>query len=527
MSLETFLHNLQFETDKVRPSDWEVDWADAPLSYKLYRGLPVYPLSSEVPLSLDGRLASEKPKLREIGHFLWYVFGLTQFSQSMVSSEVANQDEKIMQLRRRFVPSGGGCYPNELYLYLKIEDLPSGIYHYDVAHHRLVLLREGEFDTYLARATGNRCDLSACFGTIFVSTLFWKNYFKYSNFAYRLQALDAGALIGQLQEVSNRFGYSSGVYFQFLDRAINHLLGLSEQSESTYAIIPLSVRPANTWFDSNRSGSNEVTSSSGLSKELPAVRHVQYNRSRNIKEYPMLIKMNEASLLESVRSFHKLKKEETMKSEAETIALPQVKRLNYDLTSASRMRYSPDNDFVLAQVSQLELASLLQEAMASFSYLNDLDDTSDGCRSRFSIYGCLYGVEGIPNGAYQYDSEAHELRLVRSGDHRLWLQQAMFLWNVNLFQVPLCLHVVGDRDHLSKALSYRGYRIQQMEAGIIVQRLLLAASVNGMGGHPLLGFEVNACDEIYQIAPHGKTCLIQIPIGPYRPRARLTGGLYS
>ena len=41
------------------------------------------------------------------------------------------------QSLRRFVPSGGALYPNELYVYLKLEDIPMGIYHYDVAHHRL------------------------------------------------------------------------------------------------------------------------------------------------------------------------------------------------------------------------------------------------------------------------------------------------------------------------------------------------------------------------------------------------------
>ena len=128
-----------------------------------------------------------------------------------------------MQSYRRFAPSGGALYPNELYVYLKIEDLPAGVYHYDVAHHRLVLLREGNFDSYIARALGNRCDISACFGTVFVSTMFWKNFFKYNNFSYRLQGLDAGVLIGQLLEVAKRFGFASGVYFQFLDRAINHL----------------------------------------------------------------------------------------------------------------------------------------------------------------------------------------------------------------------------------------------------------------------------------------------------------------
>jgi SagB-type dehydrogenase family enzyme len=139
----------------------------------------------------------------------------------------------------------------------------------------------------------------------------------------------------------------------------------------------------------------------------------------------------------------------------------------------------------------------------------------------------LYGVEGIPDGAYHYDSVAHALRLRRLGDHRLWLQQGMSLENINIFQVPLCLHVVGDQDHLKTALGYRGYRIQQMEAGMLVQRLLLAASAIGMGGHPLLGFDASSCDEIYKMDTQGKTSLIQIPVGPYRLRTRLEGSLHG
>lgn len=518
MSLEAFLHNLQFETNKIRPPDWKVDLEDAPLPYKLYRGLPVFPLSPEVPLTLEEQKTPVKPDLREIGHLLWYSFGLTQLCQSVYSLKST--------LSRRFVPSGGGLYPNELYVYLKMDDLPAGVYHYDVAHHRLVLLREGHFDFYLARALGNRCDVSACFGTVFVSTMFWKNFFKYNNFAYRLQGLDAGVLIGQLLEVSKRFGFESGVYFQFLDRAVNHLLGLSEREESVYAVIPLSMEPEITWFGKGNPGDWTV-SATELCRELPAVHHHHYVRSQKVIEYPTLVKMNEASLLESTRSFRQVEAKKTLNCGGQTVALPYVNRLSYDMASVCRKRHSPGMDFVLSKISQLQLATLLQEATASFSYRNDLDEALMNTEPRVSLYGCLHGIEDIPDGAYHYDSTSHVLRLKRLGDHRLWLQQGMSLHNVNLFQVPICLHVEGYRDHLKTALGYRGYRIMQMEAGMLVQRLLLAASAIGMGGHPLLGFDVRLCDEIYKMAPQGKTSLIQIPVGPYRPNPRLEGSLYG
>ncbi|MBS4192959.1 SagB family peptide dehydrogenase [Bacillus sp. FJAT-49705] len=522
MSLDAFLHNLHFDIDKLSPPDWEVDWGDAPYPYKIYRDLPVIPLSLEVPLSLEGLETPSTPDLYRFGHFLWYVFGLTQFSQSVYTLE---DSIELVQSYRRFVPSGGALYPNEIYVYLKLKDLPEGVYHYDVAHHGLVLLREGNFDSFITRALGNSCDVSSCFGTVFVSTMFWKNYFKYNNFSYRLQGLDAGVVIGQLLEVSKRYGFESGVYFQYLDRAINHLLGLSEEQESVYAVIPLSVELTN--WSPNIGDREGIITDAELSNELTVIQYNHKERSQKVEECLMLVKMNEASMLESTQSFQNIHVNRNLNCDGHVVELPRVKRLSYDLASFCKERFSPDMDFVLGKVSASQLATLLQEATASFSYRNDLDEAYFRKEPRVSLYCCLYNVEGIANGAYYYDPFDHSLREINLGDQRFQLQSGMTGPNVNLIQVPISIHVVGEKDYNKSTLGYRGYRIQQIEAGMLVQRLLIAASSIGMGGHPLLGFDAKICDEIYKIDSQEKTSLIQIPIGPYRDRPWLRGTLLS
>ncbi|WP_169082992.1 SagB family peptide dehydrogenase [Paenibacillus sp. PL91] len=524
MSLKAFLHQLQFDPDKAKSKEGETDWEDAPLPYKLYRGLPAYPLSAEVPLTLEGERDCAQPTLRELGHFLWYTFGLAQLSQSVYGPDAGDEWGSSLQLCRRFVPSGGGLYPSELYLYLKLEDLPQGIYHYDAAHHRLILLREGQYDSYLSKALGNRCDIPACFGVAIVTTMFWKNYFKYDNFSYRLQGLDAGLVIGQLLEVSKRFGFETGVYFQFLDRAINHLLGISEQEESAYAVIPLSAEAEMEWFLPGQDG-EELLSADELCRELAETRHEHYMRSTKVLNYPMLIKMNEASMMEYSRSFQQIGRERKSEDKGGAYRLPQVKRLNYDLASVLRERYSPEIEFVLQPVGPCSLAALLQEVLSSFRYQNDLDGKLVRPEARVSLYGCFYGVEGISNGAYRYDDFAHALQPVRDGDHRSWLQQGMSLDNVNLHQVSLCFHVAGNMDDLQAQLGYRGYRILQMEAGMLVHRLLLAASAAQMGGRPLLGFDAQLSNDLYKLDFSGLTSLIQIPVGYCRSRSRLEGSL--
>ncbi|GIN22779.1 MAG TPA: SagB/ThcOx family dehydrogenase [Bacillus bacterium] len=520
MELETFLHQLHFDTEKVSPPDWQVDWEDAPLPYKLYRGLPEVPLTADVPLRLERREEHLKPVIEELGHFLWYVYGLTQYSQLPFYEGKA-------QSIRRFVPSGGGLYPNELYVYIKLEEAPEGIYHYDVAHHRLILVREGNYDFYLSKSMENGNHFSDCFCTVFISTVFWKNFYKYHNFSYRLQGLDAGVLIGQSLEVANRMGFSSRVCYQFLDQAINHLLGLSAQDESVYAVIQLSMNESNGCVDNNYH-SEKIASASELCREVPLLQHVTYNRSKKVIDYPILRKMNEASMVETTKSFVKTRKSNSREQSLGTgmILLPFTESFSYDLASVCRKRHSPDIDFMIGKVSQTQLSALLKETF-SFSYQNDLDETDGNIETRVSLYGSFYNVEGVPDGAYSYDNSTHTLRKINQGDHREFLQNGLTIPNVNLYQVPLCLHVVGERDHLREEWGYRGYRIQQMEAGILVQRLLLMSCALGMGGHPLLGFDANQCDELYRIDSRGKTCLIQIPVGPYRPRAWLKGSLHS
>lgn len=525
MELETFLHHLHFDTDQITPPDWQVDWEDAPLPYKLYRGLPEIPLIADMPFALKRREADLKPNLKELGHFLWYVYGLTQYSQFALNEGTEEQAVSFAQSVRRFVPSGGALYPNELYVYIKLEDAPTGIYHYDVAHHRLILVREGNYDTYLSRSLGNSYPISGCFCTVFVSTVFWKNFYKYNNFSYRLQGLDAGVLIGQSLEVADRIGFYSQVCYQFLDRSINHLLGLSEQDESVYAVIPLSISHSINCVE-NDEYREEMVSATELCREVPLLKHVSYNRSKRAIDYPMLRKMNEASMFETTQSFLKIKNKESMNLpiDKKIIFLPVKQYFSYDFESICKERHSPDIDFMIGKVSQIQLATLLKET-CSFPYQNDLDDTHGNIETRFSLYGSFYNVEGVPNGVYSYDSSAHALRGITEGDYRQFLQLGLVMPNVNLFQVPICMHVVGNKNHFKEELGYRGYRIQQMEAGILVQRLLLVSCALGMGGHPLLGFDVKQCDELYRIDSKEKTSLIQIPVGPYRPRAWLKGSL--
>lgn len=514
MNLDEFLHKLHYETDKITPPDWEVNWDDAPLPYKLYCGLPGVKLDSEVPQVLE---QTAKPTLKEISHFLWYSFGLTQVSESFPFPG----DTNSWTTCRRFVPSGGGLYPNELYLYLKIEDLAAGIYHYDVAHHRLVCLREGNFDDYVDQALGSRFNISSSFGVVFISTFFWKNFFKYHNFSYRLQGLDTGFVLGQLIEVGRRLGFETGVYYHFLDSAINHLIGITDNEESVYAVVPLSVDKKMTCF---REDEMSPVSAEKLCSALKPLHHQHYVRSKEIIKYPMLLKMNKACMIDSFSAapYRKTFKEEWNKP---AIPLTKVERLSYDFSSACRKRYSPGLDFVLKPINEHTLSTLLTETSVVRSYRNDLDTDGESLSFRLSIYVSTYQIDGLPNALYVYNDSKHSLILLAEGDYRIALQDGLLSDFVNTAQIPLSFTIAGDLDHYKDAFGYRGHRIQHMEAGLLSHSLTLAASALNLGAHPILGFHVPWYDEILHLKQIGKTSLLNIPIGHYRSNARLQGSL--
>ena len=325
----------------------------------------------------------------------------------------------VGQSFRRFVPSGGALYPNELYVYMKLSEIPEGIYHFSAAHHSLVLLQEGNYDSYLSRSLGSNVDISGCFATVFVSTVFWKNFYKYHNFSYRLQGLDAGVVLGQALEAAERMGITTRVCYQFLDRPLHHLLGVSEQNESVYAVIPMSTQPEICMYD------NDVSiSSDSLCEELPKLEPAVYQRSKKIIDYPMLKKVNEAALFESPNSFVKLKKGNTgiLPRNMETIFLPFTEPLKYDFASVCRERHSPDLDFRLGKITLNEVSILLKEVF-SFSYHHDLTDAdADGkIEQRVTFLWVFFACKRKSDVSYAYEKNAHALRRKSSGDYREYL----------------------------------------------------------------------------------------------------------
>jgi SagB-type dehydrogenase family enzyme len=273
------------------------------------------------------------------------------------------------------------------------------------------------------------------------------------------------------------------------------------------------------------------------------VKYKHYQRSKHIVPYPTLLAVNEASKLHTTKDLLQValhrhddapngvgtrqrRSERSERPDAGGVKLPAARLVPRDFAATCRSRYSPGPDFVLGKVDSTALSTLLWEALGcAAAQLSEMAPGRPHDLPRVSVAFCAHGVDGIRDGAYRYHPETHSVTLVRPGDHRLRLQQGMPIPTVNLFQVPLCFHLVGSLEDVLAAYGTRGYRMLQMEVGMVLQRLLLSAAALGMNGHPLLGYDERVCDDTYHLSSHEETCLIQVPVGFYRKTARFEGTL--
>ncbi len=84
----------------------------------------------------------------------------------------------------------------------------------------------------------------------------------------------------------------------------------------------------------------------------------------------------------------------------------------------------------------------------------------------------------------------------------------------NLHHINLCFFPVANYEPRLAAYGDRRYRVQNREAGIVVQRLYLAAAALGLGCHTQLGFHVDAVNELLGLGATPLTSLIQVLIVP-------------
>ncbi|MGH7235243.1 MAG: SagB/ThcOx family dehydrogenase [Nitrospiraceae bacterium] len=230
-----------------------LDWANQPDPFRRYAGARLIPLPvlrpDEAPLSPPygdlydaGRVASAPITLRTLSRFLEYALALSAWKQA-----------GDVRWALRSNPSSGNLHPTEGYLL--IGDLPGlasspGLYHYAPKEHGL----ERRADCLQESYTLLMKEFPPHAFLIGLTSVHWREAWKYGERAFRYCQHDAGHAIGTVRIAAATLGWSMMLLDGEADDTIARLLGLDrtedfdgaerEHPDCVAVVWPADTRPA-------------------------------------------------------------------------------------------------------------------------------------------------------------------------------------------------------------------------------------------------------------------------------------------
>jgi SagB-type dehydrogenase family enzyme len=462
----------------VHASAHTLDWDIKPFPFKVYSGLAAIALPRAFdPVSLDTLAALDPARagapapltLERLTALLYYSAGVTRKKTYPGGGEVLF----------RAAPSTGALYQTEVYVVAgAVEGLAAGLYHFCPGDFALRRLRDGDVRPALAEAAADD-GIARAAATLVLSAIYWRNTWKYQARGYRHLFWDSGTMLANLLAVASAVGLSPRVDTGFVDGEVNRLLGLDAAREAALELVVLG--PAAT--------------PAALLARIDEIRHDVLPLSSEEVDYPLLREAYAASALDSADEVHRWRAGAAtpgrLPATTAPVRPPGTTALPVARAEAARglgetvQRRASTRQFSHAPLSSEELATTLWWATRGFD--------ADVPAGRVEAFLIVNAVDGIAPGAYRYRPDAHALEMVTLGAFRresgyLCLEQPLGAdaAAVIYFLAPLAeaLRVSGNR----------GYRLVNLEAGLIGGRAYLAAYAQGFGASGLTFYDRHVVD---------------------------------
>src|SRR5262245_35456019 len=230
----------------VYSSGWSLDWDNQPNPFRRYAGAPRVELpppeggprpeastsSCLLGLGAAGGEAWPARALPLLGSLLFHSLSISAWKQ-VLDTEIRSS--------LRVNPSSGNLHPTETWLVARgFDDLPDGLYHFDVRGHALERRRAGDvagaldalpgFDPLGARGRG------VC---VVLTSIFWREAWKYRDRAYRYCLHDAGHAAASVATAARGLGLAARVHGHFADAPLEELMRLDGTAERPLLILDL------------------------------------------------------------------------------------------------------------------------------------------------------------------------------------------------------------------------------------------------------------------------------------------------
>ncbi len=208
----------------------ELDWANQPDPFRRYAGAPLVRLprlgAQEAPLSpryddlyRRAGVPSARLTIDALSRLLQYALAISAWKQAGAT-----------RWALRCNPSSGNLHPTEGYLLIGalpgLSDEP-GLYHYAAREHAL----ERRADCSDPLFTALMREFPAQAVLVGLSSIHWREAWKYGERAFRYCQHDAGHAIGALRIAAATLGWSATMLHGLADETIEDLLGLNRAED--------------------------------------------------------------------------------------------------------------------------------------------------------------------------------------------------------------------------------------------------------------------------------------------------------
>jgi SagB-type dehydrogenase family enzyme len=213
-----------------------LDWGKTLPLYKTYDSAQKtkLPISSLEGISLNDAIAKRK----SIRSFAEKKLNLQQVSIILQSADGITHYYKTYALRS--APSGGALYPIDIYLFASgVDSLPNGMYHFQVSDSSLELVKEGNFNDQLCKASFDQECVGASPITLVLTARFPRSTKKYADRGYRYTYMEAGSICQNIYLQTASLGLGTVSVGAFNDDALNLLLKVDGIEEAALLIMPV------------------------------------------------------------------------------------------------------------------------------------------------------------------------------------------------------------------------------------------------------------------------------------------------
>ena len=466
-----------------------------PPLYKDYKQLPSVELSLdlELPLisavdaisglnnSFDGNIG-----IQTISKLLYYSAGVIKTANHPTAGQV----------HYRAAASAGALYPVETYLLCQdLDGVPAGVYHFAPHEFRLRLIRSGDYRQLLANATAGNKHINQSPATLIFTTLFWRSTWKYRSRGYRYCYWDTGTVIAILLSTATACQISTELVTGFVDSEINDLLSIDGVKESAACLIPLSG--TTPYLPINVSPKLHPVEPDNEHAHLPSIIYSDLEAlnmesslttPQEVLEWRTKASYTQPEFSSSTSLNNPTYN--TSKSVAETI-----------INRGSTRRFTNDS------IPLDKFLTVINNGVRSLP----TDFSRDKYDQLVDLYVIVNAVENLTSGSYFYSIEKKQLELLKIGDFRdesghLGFEQALPA------DASAVFFFMGNLEYIIDRCGSRGYRIAQMESGILGGNLYLGMHSLGFGSTGLTFYD----DDVTKFfSPHAqnKSPLFVVPVG--------------